>query len=84
MPFLIQNAGGNMRGNLEANLELKIAILRSGRKAYEVAGALGWSATKISQIVTGIYIPDEAEKIRIANVLGVPVQEIFPTLPVLT
>lgn len=77
-----------MRGNLEANLELKIAILRSGRKAYEVAGDLGWSSTKISQIITGIYIPDDAEKMRIAKVVGVPIESIFPnsepSLPVLT
>jgi len=59
------------------NLELKISILRSGRKAYEIAQQLGWHPTKISQIVSGVYSPNEDEKGRLANAIGVPVTEIF-------
>jgi len=62
---------------MKGNLELKISILRTGRKAYEIANDLGWYSTKISQIVTGMYTPDDDEKKRIAKVIGVPVESIF-------
>lgn len=60
------------------NLELKICILRSGRKAYEIAHQLGWHPTKISQIVSGVYLPDDLEKKRLADAIGVPGDDIFP------
>lgn len=70
------------------NLELKISILRTRRNAYEIAHDLGWHPTKISQIICGIYLPDEAEQARLARVIGVPVENIFPkpepSMPVLT
>ncbi|MCH7650112.1 MAG: helix-turn-helix transcriptional regulator [Nitrospinae bacterium] len=60
------------------NLDLKISILKSGKYAYQVAQELGWHPTKLSQIISGVYIPDQEEKELLANAIGVPVAEIFP------
>jgi len=63
------------------NLDLKINILRSGKYAYEIAAELGWHPTKISQIISGVYCPDNEEKELLARAIGVPVVEIFPESP---
>jgi len=60
------------------NLELKINILKSGKYGYKIAQEVGWHPTKISQIIAGVYSPDEKEKEALANAIGVPVVEIFP------
>jgi hypothetical protein len=60
-----------------SNLNLKICILRSGRKGYEVAQQLGWHPTKLSQIISGVYSPDEEDKKLLANAIGVSVVDIF-------
>jgi transcriptional regulator with XRE-family HTH domain len=59
------------------NLNLKICILRSGRKGYEVAQQLGWHPTKLSQIISGVYSPDDEDKELLANAIGVSVVDIF-------
>ena len=59
------------------NLELKVSILRSGKMSYQIASELEWHPTKISQIISGVYLPDEEEKMRLANAVGVPVSQIF-------
>ena len=64
------------------NLELKVRFVRSGRKIYTIAHELDWHPTKISQIISGVYTPDEVEKKQLARVLGVSIEEIFPTKPV--
>jgi len=59
-------------------VQLKISILRSGRKSYQIARALDWHPSKLSHIIAGIYVPDSIEKEELANELGVTVDEIFP------
>lgn len=51
--------------------ELKLAILESGRAAYELASAIGISESRLSRIVTGRIVPTPAEKRAIAAALGV-------------
>lgn len=60
------------------NLELKINILKSGKYSYQIAQEVGWHPTKISQIIAGVYSPDEKEKEALANAIGVPVVKISP------
>ncbi len=60
------------------NLELKINILKSGKYGYQIAQALGWHPTKLSQIVSGVYSPDKEEKEALAIAIGVAVADIFP------
>ena len=59
-------------------LELKLAIIRSGRRQYRINQALDWYPGKISAILSGKYIPDSIEKEDLASVLDVSVDEIFP------
>ena len=63
------------------NKRLKIAIIESGEKGYEVARKLEWHPTKVSQIVIGAYTPNSAEKRQLAEVLGRLVQELFTNKP---
>lgn len=60
------------------NLELKINILKSGKYGYQIAQEIGWHPTKLSQVVSGVYSPDQEEKERLANAIGVSVSVIFP------
>ena len=59
-------------------IDLKIGILRSGLKNYEIAGELGWSPSKLSAVLSESYNPTQAEREAIANVLGLTVYDIFP------
>ena len=62
------------------NTRLKIAIIESGQKGYEIAHRLGWHPTKVSQIVIGAHRPNANEKCQLANVLGKSISELFPEL----
>lgn len=59
-------------------LDLKVGIISSGLRSYEVARELGWSPSKISAIISEVYDPTPAEKEAIAEVLGKSVTDIFP------
>lgn len=48
---------------------LKIALLRSGRRQYEIAAKSGISETRLSRIVTGRALPSPDEIERIASAL---------------
>jgi len=61
------------------NLNLKFAILSSGKKAYEVAGGLGWPASKLSAIVNEAQPVAEQDKEKLAAALSVDRVEIFPS-----
>jgi len=61
-----------------SNTDLKVAIIKSGWKSYELAQQLGWHPTKISQIVIGAHNPTEEEKNQLADELGRPVADLFP------
>ena len=60
------------------NTRLKVAIIESGQKAYQVAHQLHWHPTKLSQIVIGVYSPSDDEKLGLANILDKNVDELFP------
>jgi hypothetical protein len=59
------------------NPEVKVAIIRSGKKVYEIAMDLGWDRTKLSSIISGYYTPSSVEKRQLAQVLGRSVHELF-------
>ncbi len=58
-------------------LSVKLAIVRSGRRNYEVCQALGWYPSKISAIINETYVPDSLEKEDLALELGLTVEELF-------
>jgi len=58
-------------------IEVKVAILRTGKKHYEIARQLGWAPGKISQIISEVYTPDSLEKELLAEELQVTVDELF-------
>ena len=59
-------------------MKLKVKIIESSRKFYEVAQSLGWHPSKLSHIIHGASIPSPEEKAHIARELGVDVAEVFP------
>ena len=61
------------------NTRLKIAIIESGQKGYELANGIGWHPTKVSQIVIGAQRPSAEDKRQLANALGKTVAELFNT-----
>ena len=58
-------------------IQLKIAILKSNRKSYEIAKSLGWHGSKISSIIAETYVPDSIEKEELARELGTTVEALF-------
>jgi len=61
------------------NTRLKIAIIESGRKGYEIAHQLDWHPTKVSQIVIGAHRPNSDEQLQLAHILNKTVVELFPS-----
>jgi len=59
------------------NLALKIAILQTGKRQYEVAKELGWMDSKISRILNGSYTATEEEMKKIAILLNKSVEDLF-------
>ena len=59
-------------------LQVKVAIVKSGRRGYEIASALHWHPAKLSQIINEIYTPTSLEMELLSEELGVPVGELFP------
>ena len=57
--------------------EIKVAIYRSGLRAYQVAYKLDWHPSKLSQVISGIQRLSWTEKKALAEVLGASVGEIF-------
>ncbi|MCH7499167.1 MAG: hypothetical protein IH886_04045 [Nitrospinae bacterium] len=60
------------------NTRLKIAIIESGRKGYEIAHQLNWHPTKVSQIVIGAHRANSEEQRQLSIILNKSVAEIFP------
>ena len=59
-------------------VDLKILILKSGKKHYEVNRALGWHGSKLASILNGSYRPSSMEKEDLCKVLGCQIAEAFP------
>ena len=64
------------------NTQLKIKIIQSGRRAYEIERELDLWPSKLSKIIAGIIEPTHEEKVCLAEVLNCPIAEIFPSEPV--
>ena len=58
-------------------MKLKVKIIESGRKSYEVAHSLGWHPSKLSHIINGAMKPSPGDRAKIASELGVDVAEVF-------
>jgi transcriptional regulator with XRE-family HTH domain len=58
---------------------LKLALLRSGEAQYELASRLGIGETRLSRIVRGRVRPTPEERKGIAEELGVPEADLFPS-----
>ena len=61
------------------NLNLKVAIVTSGKKAYEIAGGLGWPASKLSAIVNEAQPVARQDKEKLATALSVDQNKLFPS-----
>ena len=59
------------------NLELKCAIIKSGRPAYEIAQQIGLDPCTLSKIVNGIVNATETVQIKLSIVLNTPQHELF-------
>jgi hypothetical protein len=62
-----------------SKMELKILIIKSGKKAYEIARELNWHPSKISTILSGFYVPSSTEKEDLAHALDCRVCDAFPS-----
>jgi len=61
------------------NRNLKVAILDSGKRNWQVAKETpNISDSKLSKIVNGYILPTEEEMNRLAQVLGREPEELFP------
>lgn len=62
------------------NTALKIAILETGGRQYELAARAMLSETRLSRIACGRAAPSLEERRRIAGCLGVPESDLFPEI----
>ena len=58
-------------------LTLKIKILESRRRQYQIAHSLGWHPTKLSAIIHGAHEPSSSEKEDLAAELDTTVEALF-------
>ena len=61
----------------DLNLQLKFAILQSGKTQRTVALNTRIPETRLSAIVRGRHTPTKVERQRLARVLGVAAHELF-------
>lgn len=62
---------------MKPNEKLKARIILAGFQQKDVAGLLGITELKMSQLVTGRVRPTDDEKTRLAEILDCKVDEIF-------
>jgi len=61
------------------NLNLKIAILKTGKKDYQFARELDWSPSKLSHIINGVQKPTREEQEKLSTKLQCDVAYLFPS-----
>lgn len=66
-----------MAGRNKLNVALKMAILQSGRTQARIARLARVDHTLLSMIVRGHREATESQKAKLANVLGLSVDELF-------
>jgi hypothetical protein len=62
-----------------ANKHLKIAVIQSDMRGYEIERVLNFWPGKLSKIISGIITPTKVEETALAGVLDKKVCEIFPS-----
>jgi len=60
-------------------VELRIQMLKSGLRNYQIARKLGWHSSKLSSVLNETYRPSSMEKEDLAEVLGCGVEGAFPS-----
>ena len=60
-------------------VELRILIIKTGLKHYQIARKLGWHSSKLSSVLNETYQPSSMEKEDLAEVLGCRVEDAFPS-----
>lgn len=64
--------------NRKPNINLKIASIKAGISFFQISRETGIHHSRISQIANAWVTPNETEKDKIAQVLNVEVNDIFP------
>lgn len=62
------------------NLQLKVALLQTGKRQCELARQTGLSESAVSRIVNAYREPTPDEKRKIAQALGCAVEMLWPQL----
>jgi transcriptional regulator with XRE-family HTH domain len=62
---------------MKANFDLLRAIRERGLRQREFARLVGDHESVVSRIVNGIWVPDEARKIKYATAVGKKVEDLF-------
>ncbi len=65
-------------GIVTLNMNLKIALIESGKDQRAVAKLAHIHETRLSKIILNRAVPNESERLRIAGVLQRSVSELFP------
>jgi len=60
------------------NLALKHALIDRQVPDYKTAQAVGINYTRLSKFIYGLANPREDEKRRLSEILGKPIDELFP------
>ena len=62
---------------MKVNAKLWEAIREKNLTQKDFAALVGDNPTAVSQIITGVRVPDELRKIKYARALGVPKETLF-------
>lgn len=60
------------------NMPLKLAVVASGKPAYQIAAQLDITDTRLSKIIYGRLGPKVEEQQKLSEILGKPICELFP------
>ncbi|HZO57055.1 MAG TPA: helix-turn-helix transcriptional regulator [Bryobacteraceae bacterium] len=71
-----------LKGSAGRRLNLKIAIVASGKSQRQIAAACGVPENRLSEIVRGWAEPRDREREALAAVLGKPADDLFGHVPV--
>lgn len=60
------------------NTPLKVAIIQSGQRSYEIERSLDFWPGKLSKLISGIITPSVKDRLALAEILQRPVANLFP------
>lgn len=64
-------------GGKNMNLKLKLALTAHPEQAYKVAKKIGVHYTTLTKFISELQKPNEAQKKKLAKILGKTVEELF-------